>query len=77
MPQENEARAGKPSDFIDDLFQDQDKPAPQGETDEGLEPGAHPDAEAVTVSLRKAAHGGEECVEIYAHGEAYPEDGRE
>jgi hypothetical protein len=29
------------------------------------------------VSLKKSTHGGEDCVEAYAHGEAYPEGGTE
>ncbi len=35
-----------------------------------LEPGTMPDAEAMHVSLRRTKHGGVDCVEVYAHGEA-------
>lgn len=35
-----------------------------------LEPGTRPDAEAMQVSLRRINRGGEDCVEVYAHGEA-------
>ncbi|MCW0422138.1 Shedu immune nuclease family protein [Xanthomonas sacchari] len=44
---------------------------------DGLESGMNSDAEAMMVSLRQSTHGGNDCVEVYAHGEAYAEDGVE
>jgi len=77
MTQKNEGEAGKSEDINDDFFADQDDPAPEGEPGDGLEPGANPDAEAMLVSLRKSTHGGEDCAEVYAHGDAYPDGGAE
>ena len=31
----------------------------------------------MVVSLKSATYAGDDCVEVYAHGEAYPEDGSE
>ncbi len=75
MTQKNEGEAGKPEDINDDFFVDQDEPAHEGEPGDGLEPGANPDAEAMLVSLKKSTHDGDDCAEVYAHGEAAPEGG--
>lgn len=77
MTQKNEGQAGKPEDIADDFFDKRDEPAREDELGDDLEPGAKPDAEAVLVSLKKTTLGGEDCVDVYAHGEAYPEDGTE
>ena len=76
MMQENNEKLGKPKDSEDDFLGAFDELAGE-ESTEGLEPGANPDAEAMLVSLKKSTHGVENCVEVYAHGEAFLEGGTE
>lgn len=71
MAQKNSDQAGSPVDADDDLFGEHDEEIAEDERGEGLEPGANPDAEAMTVSLKTSTYGGEDSVEVYAHGEAY------
>lgn len=75
MAQKNQSEAGNTDDIPDDFFDEQDDPARDEERFDGPEPNSNPDAEAMVVSLKNSAHDGEDCVEIYAHGEASPEDG--
>jgi hypothetical protein len=77
MTQKNDNRAGKPEDIEEDFFGESDEQAREEETTDGLEPGTNPDAEAMAVSLKKTTYEGDDCVEVYAHGEAYPGGGTE
>jgi len=83
MTQKNKNQAGTPEDIADDFFDandffdEQEEPAREDVSDYGLEPGTKLDAEAMQVSLKKSTYGGEDCVEVYAHGKANPEDGTE
>lgn len=60
---------GIAGDFFDERYETKRK---DGRVDD-FEPRTNPDAEAMQVSLKKFTHGGEKCIEVYAHGEAYPE----
>lgn len=79
MTKKNAGQPGKPEDVAEEFFDEQNDPAPKDGLGDGLEPSASPDsdAEAMLVSLNQSIYGGEDCVEVYAHGEAYPEDGTE
>ncbi|WP_310644173.1 Shedu immune nuclease family protein [Limnohabitans sp.] len=77
MAKKNADQADTPEDIADDFFEEQDEPEREDERGDDLEPRTNPDAEAMQVSLKKSTHGGEDCVEVYAHGEAYPDDGSE
>lgn len=77
MPQKNEGQAGKPEDIAYDFVNGQGGSGHEDKPGDDLGPGANPDAEAMLVSLKNSSHRGEDCVEVYAHGEAYPEDGAE
>ncbi|MDR7152898.1 hypothetical protein J2W49_004876 [Hydrogenophaga palleronii] len=77
MTQEKENQSGKPEDIADEFFDERDGLEHEDGRSDGLEPGTNPDAEAMVVSLKKTTHGGEDCAEVYAHGEAHPEDGTE
>ena len=63
MTQKSEGHAGAADHVEDDLFVER-------EPTDDLEPGANTDAEAMLVSLTKSTHDGDDCVEVYAHGEA-------
>lgn len=77
MTQKNEGKTSN-SEIIEDVFfGEQDQQSRNEEPTDSIEPGANPDAEAMLVWLKKSAHGGEDCLEVYAHGEAYSEDGIE
>ncbi|WP_173025545.1 Shedu immune nuclease family protein [Acidovorax sp. SRB_14] len=75
--QENDEKLGKPKDSEDDFLGAVDEHAGEEKSTDGLEPGANPDAEAMLVSLKKSTYGLENCVEVYAHGEAFPDGGTE
>lgn len=64
-------------DVEDDLFIESHEPDQDSAPTESLEPDTAPDAGAMMVSLNATTHAGKNCVEVYAHGEAYPEDGYE
>lgn len=72
-----DVRSGTPEDIADDFFEGHEKLVRDEEPTDDLEPGVNPDAEAMAVSLKRATYAGVDCVEVYAHGEAYPEDGQE
>jgi hypothetical protein len=65
------SRPTKPEDSADDFFAADVEPTIEDLAGEEFEPGANPDAEAMAVSLQAAKHCGEDCMEVYAHGEAY------
>lgn len=75
MTQKNDNHASTPKDIDEDLFKESDEQACEEETTDGLEPGNN--AEAMTVSLKRTTRAGDDCVEVYAHGETYAEDGTE
>jgi hypothetical protein len=81
MMQKNDKKLGKPEDSEIDFLGAYDEHVGDDKSTDGLEPGAIPDpdadAEAMPVSLKKSTQGGEDCVEVYAHGEVYPEGGTE
>lgn len=74
MAQKHASQADAQSVLNDDLFGLSDASPGEHSTDDELEPGANSDAEAMAVSLRRAKHNEHDCVEIYAHGEAYEAD---
>ena len=81
MTKKNASQPDKPEDIAEDFFDKETDPAPKVGLGDGLELSAPPDsdadAEAMLVSLNQCIYGGEDCVEVYAHGEAYPKDGTE
>lgn len=77
MTQKNDSKLGTPEAIEDTFFGESDEQVREEEPLDGIESGTNSDAEAMTVSLKKSTHGGDDCVEVYAHGEAYPEDGVE
>lgn len=77
MTQKNDGKRGMPEAIEDAFLGGSDEQAREEELIDGIESGASSDAEAMVVSLKTSTHGGDDCVEVYAHGEAYPEDGVE
>jgi hypothetical protein len=71
MTKKNDSQSGTPED--ENFFVEFDEPGREKEQTDDLELGANADAEAMVVSLKRATHAGEDCVEVYAHGDAYPE----
>jgi len=53
---------------------DEGEPVGEEVAGEEFEPGSDPDAEAMAVSLQAAKHAGVDCVEVFAHGEASPDE---
>lgn len=77
MTKKNEGQPGTPEDIASNFFDEQNDSAPKDGLGDGLQPSTNSDAEAMLVSLKQATYGGEDCVEVYAHGEAYPKHGTE
>ena len=74
MKRKNEGKPKDPEGLGVGLSLPDDEPVGEEVAGEEFEPGSDPDAEAMAVSLQAAKHAGMDCVEVYAHGEAYPDE---
>jgi hypothetical protein len=75
MQQENDERSVEPDNAFEDDFDDSEELMADIPLDDDFEPDAIPDSESVEVSLKRVIFSGEECVEVYAHGEKDTGDG--